>query len=88
MAGKAGCRCHGCILTPLDSEAYCAGGLVAMRTTHGQRRPECGAKFEIETSVAMVASHPIPLMKIMTNYSLEFGVVLRAVCPTQTGLEG
>ena len=36
----------------------------------------------------MVVAHPISLMNIMTNYSLEFGVVLRAVCPTRTGLAG
>jgi hypothetical protein len=27
-------------------------------------------------------------MIIMTNYALEFGVVLRAVCPTRAGLVG
>ena len=27
-------------------------------------------------------------MNIMTNYSLEFGVVMRAVCPTVSGLVG
>lgn len=26
-------------------------------------------------------------MNITTNYSLEFGVVLRAVCPTRAGLD-
>jgi len=26
-------------------------------------------------------------MNIMTNYSLEFGVVMRAVCPTGPGLD-
>ena len=28
------------------------------------------------------------LMSIIANYSLEFGVVLRAVCPTPAGLDG
>lgn len=27
-------------------------------------------------------------MNIMTNYSLEFGVVMRAVCPTAAGPVG
>lgn len=36
----------------------------------------------------MLPVHPIPLMNITTNYSLEFGVVLRAVCPTRSGLAG
>ncbi len=36
----------------------------------------------------MIPTHSISLMNIMTNYSLEFGVVLRAVCPTLSGLVG
>lgn len=59
-----------------------------MRATHSQSRPKCGPQFEIQIPWVVVASHPIPLMNIMTNYSLEFGVVLRAVCPTGTGLKG
>lgn len=45
-------------------------------------------RFDFHVCRAIVAAHPIPLMNIMTNYSLEFGVVLRAVCPTRTGLSG
>jgi hypothetical protein len=35
----------------------------------------------------MLPQHPIPPMSMTTNYSLAFGVVLRAVCPGFTGLE-
>jgi hypothetical protein len=27
-------------------------------------------------------------MNLVTNYSLEFGVMMRAVCPTVSGLDG
>lgn len=38
--------------------------------------------------LASLLQHSTPLMNIVTNYSLEFGVVLRAVCPTPSGLAG
>lgn len=44
--------------------------------------------FAIPIYCASFLTNPIPRMNIMTNYSLEFGVVLRAVCPTQTEFEG
>ena len=55
---------------------------------YGRKRSKLGSRFEIRARFAMVIPHPISLMNIMTNYSLEFGVVLRAVCPTRTGLVG
>ena len=49
--------------------------------------PQTESRFEI-LLLLDILRHPIPLMKIMTNYSLEFGVMLRAVCPARTGLLG
>jgi hypothetical protein len=45
-----------------------------------------GLKIFVPT--AMVILPLILLMNIVTNYSLEFGVMLRAVCPTRAGLPG
>jgi hypothetical protein len=34
---------------------------------------------------ATFSADPIPPMKPANNYALEFGIVLRAVCPMRTG---
>ena len=36
----------------------------------------------------MLALHPILEMETVMNYSIEFGVLMRAVCPTVSGLDG
>jgi hypothetical protein len=36
----------------------------------------------------MLPLHPIFEMEILKNYSIEFGVLMRAVCPTVSGLVG
>jgi hypothetical protein len=46
------------------------------------------ARIDLLPAPAILFTHPTPLMNIVTNYSLEFGVVLRAVCPTRAGLGG
>jgi hypothetical protein len=60
--------------------------LFFLQETRSSRTPL--PEFEFAVVFAILAVHPTPPMNIMTNYSLEFGVVLRAVCPTVAGLGG
>jgi hypothetical protein len=49
-------------------------------------RRTCGPRVDIRAG-AIGCGATIPRMPTLLNYSLLFGVVLRAVCPTTAGLD-
>jgi len=55
---------------------------------HDDRTGSANARLDIYRSTICCLRNVTPRMNIMTNYSVDFGVVMRAVCPMASGFVG